>query len=58
MLQQILSTRIMEIVIVEEEILILEENAVKFKIILDLLALDVVLETTNLFVRFMANKVT
>ena len=58
MLQQILSTRIMEIVIVEEEILILEENAVKFKIILDLLALDVVLETTNLFARFMAKKVT
>lgn len=58
MLQQILSTRIMEIVIVEEEILILEEDAVKFEIILDLPALDIVLETTNLFARFMANKVT
>ena len=33
MLQQILSTRLMEIVIVEEEILILKEDTVKFEII-------------------------
>ena len=33
MLQQILSTRLMETVIVEEEILILKEDTVKFEII-------------------------
>ena len=57
MFQQILSTRIMEIMIVEEEILILKEDAVKFEIILVFLALDVVLETTNLFARFVADRI-
>ena len=57
MLQQIFSTRIMEIVIVEEQMLILKEDMVKFEIILDFLALDVVLETTNLFARFVADRI-
>ena len=57
MFQQILSTRIMEIMIVEEEILILKEDAVKFEIILVFLALDVVLETTNLFARFVVDRI-
>ena len=57
MLQQIFSTRIMEIVIVEEQMLIIKEDMVKFEIILDFLALDVVLETTNLFARFVADRI-
>ena len=40
-----------------EEILILKEDTVKFKIILDFLALDVVLETTNLYSRFVADRI-
>ena len=57
MLQQIFSTRIMAIVIVEEQMLILKEDMVKFEIILYFLALDVVLETTNLFARFVVDRI-
>lgn len=49
-LGQILSIRMVEMVIMEEEISILKKDVVEFEILLDLLVLDVALEITDLFV--------
>lgn len=58
-LQNILGQRMVEMVIMEEEISILEEeDVVEFKILLDLLVLDVALEITDLFAKSVTNKVT
>lgn len=57
-LGQILSIRMVEMVIMEEEISILKKDVVEFEILLDLLVLDVALEITDLFAKSVTNKVT
>lgn len=57
-LQNILGQRMVEMVIMEEEISILKKDVVEFEILLDLLVLDVALEITDLFAKSVTNKVT